>query len=283
MSNSIVTENNQDSPFDSIRRYNSKGQEFWSARELMPLLGYMKWDRFGGKESIQTSVIEKAVMSCQTSGCEPSNHFEIFPNQGISISKLKYDWKLSRYAAYLVAMNGDVTKPQIASAQAYFVIKTRQAETIIPEQLDEIEKLRLKNENLKLELEILINKRAIESFRYDVVTTCPEAIQQKVLGCEIVTEVQIIQQVINTNGDVLNNGDTISKTELCLRYGFTTKDGSPDYKKLNFALNELCLEQDSTAWMQAVVPQIKRQFKRSRLTELDRRWLMSNRQLFLGE
>jgi hypothetical protein len=109
------------------------------ARELMVLLGYTNWRQFN-------EVTQRAIVSCRVHGENVEHHFEVEFNlvkrsQGGGSKQQNY--KLSRYAAYLIAMNGDVRKPEIAQAQAYFVVKTREAETVIPQQHDELEALRL--------------------------------------------------------------------------------------------------------------------------------------------
>jgi hypothetical protein len=149
----IITQNQSDSPFDSIRHFDKQGNEFWNARELMPLLGYPRWNDF--KASIDRAMVSLSVQHGQN---EVSKHFSgaILKTNG----RPKENYKLSRLASYLIAMNGDPRKPEIASAQSYFVIKTREAEVIIPAQNEalefaklEVEKLKLQNENLKLENE----------------------------------------------------------------------------------------------------------------------------------
>ena len=143
MSN-IALSGNQDhkqskSPFDSIKRVDREGSEYWLARELMGLLGYTNWRQFN-------EVTQRAIVSCRVHGENVEHHFEVEFNlvkrsQGGGTKQQNY--KLSRYGSYLVAMNGDVRKPEIAQAQSYFVIKTREAETVIPQQRDELEALRL--------------------------------------------------------------------------------------------------------------------------------------------
>lgn len=110
--------------FEEIRRLTSEGTEYWSARELMPLLGYDSWDNF-------SNAIHRARQSCESVGAEVSTHF----HDAIKVEKksngVEYEMKdvaLSRYAGYLVAMNGDPRKKVIADAQAYFAIKTREKE-----------------------------------------------------------------------------------------------------------------------------------------------------------
>lgn len=141
MSN-IALSGNQDhnqsqSPFDSIKHVDEQGREYWMARELMPILGYSRWSDFLGS-------IDRAKLACQNTGNVVTEHFTggIRKKSG-SKGRPQEDCKLSRYSCYLVALNGDPRKTEIAQAQAYFVVKTREAETVIPKQHDELEFLRL--------------------------------------------------------------------------------------------------------------------------------------------
>jgi DNA-damage-inducible protein D len=111
-----------DSPFDAIRRLGVYG-EFWSARELMPLLGYTKWERF-------EDAIDRARISIGTTGQDPEAHASRLREPSGKTERVNY--RLSRYGAYVVAMNGDVRKPEIAAAQAYFTTRTREAEVAQP-------------------------------------------------------------------------------------------------------------------------------------------------------
>lgn len=117
----------QVSPFDAIRQVDACGCEYWSARDLQELLGYVKWQKF-------EDAIERAVISCKNIGQNPEGHFtgagklQNRGNRG-GTQEVK-DYHLTRYACYLTAMNGDPRKPEIASAQAYFVARTQQAEQI---------------------------------------------------------------------------------------------------------------------------------------------------------
>jgi len=114
----------QSPDFDSIRQINSYGKEYWSGRELMPLLGYQSWQKFEG-------AIKRAITACEQAGQVRTDHF-IGSVKMIQIGKggqreVK-DYNLSRFACYLTALNGEPSKPEIAAAQAYFVQATRENE-----------------------------------------------------------------------------------------------------------------------------------------------------------
>lgn len=114
--------------FEGIKKINNNGQEFWSARELMPLFGYEKWQKF-------SHAIERAKESCRQVGQKVSDHFTgagkmILIGTGTTreTNREIEDYDLTRYACYLIAQNGDSRKVEIAKAQTYFAIKTRQQE-----------------------------------------------------------------------------------------------------------------------------------------------------------
>ncbi len=114
----------QDNIFESIKRINEHGREFWFAREFAKVLGYEKFDNF-------VNVIEKAKISCETSGQNSQDHIADAGEMvltGPDAQREFPSYKLSRYACYLIAQNGDPRKVEIAKAQTYFAIKTREKE-----------------------------------------------------------------------------------------------------------------------------------------------------------
>lgn len=117
-----LPQNVTSSPFDTIRNTTLDGSEYWSARDLMPLMGYSKWQSF---EVPLNRAMKSAENQGQTSAFTRSSNRV----QAGSGSTQKTDYQLTRFAAYLVAMNGDPNKPEVAAAQAYFAVRTREAET----------------------------------------------------------------------------------------------------------------------------------------------------------
>ncbi|WP_280429999.1 phage antirepressor KilAC domain-containing protein [Nocardia brasiliensis] len=109
------------SPFDGLRRTRPDGSEYWSARELMPLIGYTKWEHF-------TVPIRRAMKVAENQKHAVNSHFPGSRKVSGSRGPAQGDYELSRFGAYLVAMNGDPNKFEVAAAQSYFAIQTRRAE-----------------------------------------------------------------------------------------------------------------------------------------------------------
>lgn len=112
--------------FDSIKHINEYGQEFWYTRELSKVLNYKDFRNF-------EAIIYKAMEACQNSGYNISDHFGEITEMvhiGSSAKRSFPSYILSRYACYLIVMNGNPNKEVIALGQTYFAIKTRQQEII---------------------------------------------------------------------------------------------------------------------------------------------------------
>ena len=112
--------------FESIRHVNEDGQEYWLARELQLALEYTEWRNF-------SKIIDKAKAACTNSNNDIADHF-VDVNKMVPLGSGAFreidDIMLSRYACYLIVMNGDSRKEVIALGQTYFAVKTRQQELI---------------------------------------------------------------------------------------------------------------------------------------------------------
>lgn len=107
-----------ESIFENIKHIDEEGNEYWYARELQPVLEYTEWRKFEG-------VIEKAKTTCSNSNVDTNIQFVGFDKLSINVKggkRLLHDYKLTRYACYLIAQNGDPRKKVIALAQTYFAI-----------------------------------------------------------------------------------------------------------------------------------------------------------------
>ncbi|MBP9670255.1 DNA damage-inducible protein D [Candidatus Woesebacteria bacterium] len=127
--------------FESIKKIDENGVEYWDGRELMPILGYKKWEK-------AEFVIDRAAQACINSGESTQNHFhrEVKMVQiGSNTLREIQNWKLDRYACYLIAQNGDPYKKEIAQAQTYFAIQTRRQE-IFEQMTQDQKRLYIRNE-----------------------------------------------------------------------------------------------------------------------------------------
>lgn len=116
------------SPFDFIKQIDADGREYWSARDLQVAMGYDRWERF-------TDAMERGMAAAANAGTEPLDHFRGAAKMvpiGSGAHREVVDFHLTRFGSYLTAMNGDPRKEEIANAQTYFAVRTRQAETAAP-------------------------------------------------------------------------------------------------------------------------------------------------------
>ena len=107
--------------FESIKHIDEFENEFWEARELMPLLEYSKWENFH-------KVIVRAMIACETSNNSVLDHFPEFRKPivgGKGNIQNVVDYHLSRYACYLIVQNANPRKKSVALGQTYFAIQTR--------------------------------------------------------------------------------------------------------------------------------------------------------------
>lgn len=124
MSTNIIPLNGQ-SPFDQIRKVREDGSEFWSARDLMGVLGYSTWQKF-------ENPLNRAIATARNQGHSIESLFTRSVKK--TGGRPQEDFELSRYSAYLTVMNGDPNMPMVAEGQSYFAIQTRRAEVAQPVQ-----------------------------------------------------------------------------------------------------------------------------------------------------
>jgi len=110
--------------FENIKHIDDNGLEYWYARELMGVLGYKEWRYFN-------TVIDKAKIACESSEFYTIDHFVAYTKKvdiGSGAKREQKDYKLSRYACYLIAQNANPRLKIVALAQTYFAIQTRKQE-----------------------------------------------------------------------------------------------------------------------------------------------------------
>ena len=112
------------SVFESVKKVNDNGVEYWLARDFQSILQYSSWDKF-------LNVVEKAKEACRNSGHNPADHFSHMVKMvsiGSGAQRETEDIKLSRYACYLIIQNADPAKEIVALGQTYFAVQTRRQE-----------------------------------------------------------------------------------------------------------------------------------------------------------
>ncbi len=143
-------ESYKEKTFEDIKHIDELGNEYWEARELMNALEYSKWEHFA-------KVINKAKISCNISGCNVEDHFPVKGKivKSGATTKEVIDYKLSRYACYLIVQNANPARHKsVALGQTYFAVQTRKMELTEEEyaKLNEDEKrlytrINIKNKN----------------------------------------------------------------------------------------------------------------------------------------
>ena len=131
------------------KRIHANGNSYWLGREIMEILGYRDWRDF-------IALVERAKDACNKSGNFSNDHFVHYPEMieaGKGAQRERENFKLSKYACHLITMNGDSSKPQIATAQTYFAVQTHKQE--IEEALPDLDRRllvrnKLKNANRRL-------------------------------------------------------------------------------------------------------------------------------------
>jgi DNA-damage-inducible protein D len=149
-----------------LAAYEYKGIECWSARELQQIFAYADWRNF-------LKVAEKAKAACENAGEKVSDHF-VDVNKMIDLAKGAQreveDIALTRYACYLIAQNGDPSKPSVAFAQTYFAVQTRKQE-IIEQRLLDIDRVTARDKLTKSEKKLsgVLFERGVDSAGFAII------------------------------------------------------------------------------------------------------------------
>jgi DNA-damage-inducible protein D len=150
----LPTGSKQGKTFEEIRHVAEDGAEYWLARELAVVLEYAQYRNF-------QPVIERAIEACENSGLDREDHFahiHTMVDIGSGGRRRVEDWKLSRYACYLIVQNGDPSKPLIAQGQTYFAVQARRQEVANSEQF---QRLSEEDRRLMLRSEMTHHNRAL--------------------------------------------------------------------------------------------------------------------------
>ena len=263
----------QASPFDSIKKIDGDGTEFWSSRELSEILGYPRW-------ADSKDMIDRAKHSCQNAENSIREHFSGSTLK--TLGRSKEDWNLSRYGAYLVAMNGDPRKPEVAAAQSYFAVKTREAETVIPAMSEELQKLAMLNENMKLELQVHEARIRSLSAAGLMALTAPALVEAIMLpGITVIEKIEHIDRtvIMDRSGYVVSQLDGIGITSIQKQFGFKTTKAAWTW------LESIGYGKESGHWTKEMTALETAKLDRSVLSHLKQKFAQHNgdRQTLIGE
>ena len=140
--------------FDNIKHVDENGCEYWSARELAKILEYSEYRKF-------KKTISKAIKACENSNQNINDHFALMADMvgiGSNAKRSLENYKLSRYACYLIVQNADPSKDVVALGQTYFAIQTRKQE------LTEIEFSNLSEDEKRLYTRKLVKNKNLYLF-----------------------------------------------------------------------------------------------------------------------
>jgi hypothetical protein len=273
MTDLSLHDNNDQSPFDSIRRFDERGKEYWFATELLTLLGYKSWKR-------QKETVERAILSATNSGQDTDLHFDTVVQMARigdsnAFREVVRDFKLTRYASYLTAQNGDPRKPEIAAAQSYFAIKTREAEIIIPQQSAQLKELELRLALAEAERDAAIAQKNLLDKREAVLTFHEATPAALILGATIVNIDNVVEKVIDKNSGRVYDG--IGITEIAKRLGFRKTQDCWQW------LESIGYGKDTEAWEMQLSAVEHPKLKRDALDDIIGLWNKGKRQRLIGE
>lgn len=221
------------------------------------------------------------------SGLKPEKHFSTEKRKNGQRGRSKEIIMLSLDAFKHLCLMADTDEGE--AIRDYFIDaeeKWQITQQVAPQVANEVEMMHMKIELAKIEAQkefaIAQAKQAdlqLVQFRHTIVSTTPEYVQQKVFGFSVVEKVEYRDRIVNNSGNILDDGSTVTKKELCQRLGFISKGGAPDYKRLNLYLDKL----PHTAFDTVAYVQENRQLRRDWIANLEAMVRDSDRQYWLGE
>lgn len=249
------------------------------------IAGYSRKDSAKRKLENPNSGLVQGEDFCLHISVESDNHAGLKPQEKAGNAKTeKISMTCDAFKQFCLMAKTEQGK----ATRLYFIEAEKRwklVQQIAPEVASEVEVLQMRIELAKLESQ----KAAAEAqrsstdlqlvqFRHYITTALPEPVQQKVLGYTEVKSVEYRDRII-VNDDIINDGSTILKTELCHRYGLLTRNGKADYKRLGSYLEKL----PSEAFTTSVRIQENNELRREYLKQLDRIVDQGSRQLWQGE
>jgi DNA-damage-inducible protein D len=213
--------------FEAIRHFEENGEEYWTARELMPLLGYKSWQKF-------ENVIDEAIAVCAKEGDDVAER-NFIRSEKVSGSRgpKQKDYRLTRHACYLIAMSADGNKPEVALAKIYFAVAVEQMELLTALE-EELMRLEARPELLRQNKELAVLAR-----RAGVITDLEFAAfwNAGYLGLyqEVAKQIRARKGIRNTQdiGDYSNSDEIAANIfkasltrQLMQQRGIATRDGA---------------------------------------------------------
>ena len=271
MTDNIVPINSSQSPFDAIRHFDENEKEYWSGRELMVLVAYPRWADF-------KDVIARAEFACRNTGNQVTEHFSgtVLKNPNSKTGRNQSDIFLSRYGAYLVAMNGDPRKPEVAAAQSYFAIKTFEAEIVIPKQNDQLRELELRVQLAEAERDAAIAQKVLLDKREAVLSFHASTPAALILGATVITDKTPIEKVIDYSSGRTFEGVGITAIAQKLGYGKNTKACWQWLDSIGYG-------KTSKHWEEQLAAVINQKLNPDAYEDILTKWNNGVRQRFIGE
>ncbi len=227
-------------------------------------------DELGIQHSSFIRTIKKYATKIQRFG-HLGFQIETVENSVGAVNQVTFCYLNEEQATFVMTLSKNTER--VVDCKTNLVAAFASARKVISQQADRIRELELALELKKAEQKLLDTRNLI-------VKTCPEPTQQKILGYSVVEKVEYRDRVIQDE-EIIRDGTTINKGELCRRYGLVTKNGSPNYSKLKALLAGANLPED--AWKPTAIVRDNLELKREILPVLDMYFDGDNRQLNMGE